>query len=61
MQLILEVIEGPFQGKQIAANVGETVTIGRTPKATVVMDDSFLSGAHFAIVCDLGGMVYGSQ
>jgi pSer/pThr/pTyr-binding forkhead associated (FHA) protein len=55
MRLILEVIEGPFQGKQIEAKVGQTVRIGRTPKADVAMDDSFLSGEHFAIDCDLNG------
>ena len=55
MRLILEVISGPFQGKQIEAKVGETVRIGRTPKANVAMDDTFLSGEHFAIVCDLSG------
>src|SRR5688500_16932346 len=55
MRIILEVISGPFQGKQIEAKVGETVRIGRTPKANVAMDDSFLSGEHFAIDCDLNG------
>lgn len=55
MRLILEVIEGPFKGKQIEAKVGQTVRIGRTPKANVAMDDTFLSGEHFAIECDLSG------
>jgi Domain of unknown function (DUF4123)/FHA domain len=53
MRLILEVISGPFQGKRIEAKVGETVRIGRTTKADVAMEDSFMSGEHFSIACHL--------
>ncbi len=53
MRLILEVISGPFQGKKIEANVGETVSIGRTTKANVAMEDNFMSGEHFAIECKM--------
>src|SRR6266850_8337193 len=54
MRLILEVMSGPFQGRRIEANPGETVSVGRTTKADVVLEDNFLSGAHFAIECDSG-------
>ncbi len=53
MRLILEVISGPFQGKQIEAKVGEKVRIGRTTKADVAMEDNFMSGEHFAIECNM--------
>jgi pSer/pThr/pTyr-binding forkhead associated (FHA) protein len=53
MLVILEVISGPFQGKRIQAKVGETVRIGRTNKADVAMEDSFMSGEHFSIACHL--------
>ena len=53
MRVILEVISGPFQGKRIEAKVGETVRIGRTTKADVAMEDSFMSGEHFSIACHL--------
>jgi hypothetical protein len=52
MRLILEVISGPFKGKQIEAKVGETVRVGRISKADVAMEDSFMSGEHFAIECN---------
>lgn len=52
MRLILEVIAGPFQGKQIEAKVGETVRIGRTTKSDVAMEDDFMSSEHFAIECN---------
>ena len=47
MGLILEVTSGPLQGKQIEAKLGETVSIGRTPKASAPLADNFMSGAHF--------------
>ena len=55
MKLVLEVISGPLQGKQIEAKVGETVSIGRTPKASNPIADNFMSGAHFAVECDANG------
>src|SRR6266550_1269538 len=53
MRLILEVISGPMQGKQIEAKVGMTVRIGRTTKADIATQDSFMSGEHFSIECGL--------
>lgn len=55
MRLILEVISGPFQGKEIQAEVGQVVRIGRTTKSDVAMEDTFMSGEHFAVECDLRG------
>ena len=55
MKLVLEVTSGPFQGQQIQAKAGETVSIGRTPKASNPLADNFMSGAHFAVECDANG------
>jgi pSer/pThr/pTyr-binding forkhead associated (FHA) protein len=55
MRLVLEVNSGPLKGKQIEANPGETVSIGRTPKATNPIADNFMSGAHFAVECGADG------
>src|SRR5437660_4792188 len=55
MKLVLEVTSGPSQGQQIQAKAGETVSIGRTPKASNPLADNFMSGAHFAVECDANG------
>jgi hypothetical protein len=55
MRLVLEVITGPLEGKQIEAKVGETVSVGRSAKASVVFADNFMSGAHFAVEGDAKG------
>jgi pSer/pThr/pTyr-binding forkhead associated (FHA) protein len=55
MRLILEVVSGPLAGKRIAAEERQVVRIGRTPEADVAMSDTFMSGQHFAIECDLEG------
>jgi pSer/pThr/pTyr-binding forkhead associated (FHA) protein len=52
MRLYLEVISGPYEGKRIAAEVGRTVSVGRTTQADIALEDNFLSGVHFAIECD---------
>ncbi|HXQ73312.1 MAG TPA: DUF4123 domain-containing protein [Pyrinomonadaceae bacterium] len=54
MRLVLEVISGPNTGQRIIAQAGETVSIGRTPKAAVALEDTFMSGEHFTIEC-VGG------
>lgn len=54
MQLTLEVISGPKAGQKIVAQAGQVVRIGRTSKAAVAMEDTFMSGEHFAIEC-VGG------
>jgi len=55
MKLVLEVTSGPLEGQQIVANIGETVSIGRTPKASNPVADNFMSGAHFAVECGAEG------
>ena len=52
MRLVLEVISGPYAGKRIEAEAGQVVRIGRTIKADIALEDTFLSGVHFAIECD---------
>lgn len=54
MRLILEVKSGPKAGQKITAQAGQVVRIGRTSKAAVAMEDTFMSGQHFAIEC-VGG------
>jgi pSer/pThr/pTyr-binding forkhead associated (FHA) protein len=54
MRLILEVLTGPKAGEKITAQAGQVVRIGRTAKAAVAIDDTFMSGQHFAIEC-VGG------
>jgi pSer/pThr/pTyr-binding forkhead associated (FHA) protein len=54
MRLVLEVISGPNTGQKIIAQAGESVTIGRTRQAQVNLEDTFMSGQHFAIEC-MGG------
>lgn len=53
MQLFLEVMSGPYQGKKIEAGIGRVVRIGRTTQSDIALEDNFLSGVHFAIECDL--------
>lgn len=54
MRLVLEIISGPNTGQKIITQAGESVTIGRTKKAQVELEDTFMSGEHFAIEC-MGG------
>lgn len=57
MRLVLEITSGPLAGQQIEAKTGETVSIGRTPKATNPIADNFMSGAHFAVECKANNCV----
>ena len=52
MRLFLEVMSGPHQGKRIEAEPGRVVRVGRTTESEVPLDDSFMSGQHFAIEGD---------
>src|SRR5215216_2156531 len=54
MRLVLEVTSGPKTGQKIIAQAGESVSIGRTNKADVELQDIFMSGQHFAIECVAG-------
>ena len=55
MRLILEIMSGPKTGQKIVAQAGQTVRIGRTSKAGVAIEDTFMSSQHFAIECVGGG------
>jgi len=55
MRLIVEIPSGPLSGQQIKVAAGQTVRVGRTRRADVVLDDSFLSGVHFALECSATG------
>jgi pSer/pThr/pTyr-binding forkhead associated (FHA) protein len=56
LRLVLEVTDGPLKGKLIVVKSGETIRVGRTPKAEIALAaDTFLSGVHFALECDSNG------
>jgi pSer/pThr/pTyr-binding forkhead associated (FHA) protein len=50
--LVLEVISGPHQGQRIEVEPGSAVKIGRTIKADITLQDTFMSGEHFAVECN---------
>jgi predicted component of type VI protein secretion system len=50
MAVILEVKAGPLAGQRLAVMGGQTMTVGRTPRASfAVPHDTFMSGVHFAV------------
>jgi pSer/pThr/pTyr-binding forkhead associated (FHA) protein len=50
MQLILEVVGGPSEGKRATVQAGQPLSVGRTDKAQLVIpNDPWLSGPHFTI------------
>ena len=55
MRLVLEILSGSNRGKQIKVEAGETVRVGRARPAEVALDDTFMSGLHFALKCDAKG------
>ena len=56
MQLILEVVAGPAEGKKVTLQAGQTFIVGRTDKAQLVIpSDPWLSATHFAIEPAEGG------
>ncbi|HMF54941.1 MAG TPA: DUF4123 domain-containing protein [Pyrinomonadaceae bacterium] len=52
MRLILEVVTGTLAGNKIVAEEHSVVRIGRTNKADVATQDTFMSREHFSIECD---------
>lgn len=52
MPLVLEIITGPLTGKKVVAQAHQVVRIGRTTKADIPTQDSFMSGEHFAVEGD---------
>lgn len=58
MRLILEIRSGPAAGRKIAVEPGQSLTVGRTPRADVVFaDDNHMSGLHFVVMSDARGCV----
>jgi pSer/pThr/pTyr-binding forkhead associated (FHA) protein len=55
MRLVVEILSGSNRGKQIKVEAGETVRVGRARPAEVALDDTFMSGLHFALKCDAKG------
>ncbi|HUE81580.1 MAG TPA: DUF4123 domain-containing protein [Pyrinomonadaceae bacterium] len=51
MQLVLEVISGPHEGEKIEVAEGQAVRIGRTTKADIALQDTFMSSLHFSVEC----------
>lgn len=49
--LTLKGTSGPFAGKEIKVESGQSVRVGRTPKAGLATLDSYMSGEHFALDC----------
>ncbi len=56
MRIVLEILDGPLAGRTIEADAGQTMSVGRTAKAQIMMpQDSFLSGAHFQVESSAAG------
>jgi pSer/pThr/pTyr-binding forkhead associated (FHA) protein len=55
MKVILEISAGAQQGKQLEARSGQTIKVGRAPEVDFPLEDTFLSGAHFAVECGAAG------
>ncbi len=49
MDVVLEAIEGPLQGKRITIEFGQVMSFGRNNKADMALGDDFMSGLHFAV------------
>jgi pSer/pThr/pTyr-binding forkhead associated (FHA) protein len=62
MAVILEIKVGPFAGRRVAVVGGQTVTVGRTPRANFpIPHDTFMSGVHFAVEFGPKGCVLTDQ
>jgi pSer/pThr/pTyr-binding forkhead associated (FHA) protein len=60
--VILEVKAGPLAGQRVAVMGGQTMTVGRTPRASfAVPHDTFMSGVHFAVEYGAKGCVLTDQ
>jgi len=49
MDVVLEAVEGPIQGKRITVEFGQVMSFGRNEKADMALGDDFMSGLHFAV------------
>lgn len=53
MRLVLNVTDGPFEGRKIALQAGQSCTVGRTEWAEfTIPHDARMSGVHFSVECD---------
>jgi pSer/pThr/pTyr-binding forkhead associated (FHA) protein len=58
MRIILEILDGPLAGRTIEADAGQSVSVGRTARAQIMLpQDSFLSGAHFQVESSQSGFL----
>jgi hypothetical protein len=56
MRVVLEIVDGPFAGQTREMFAGQTLTVGRTAKAQLMLPyDNFMSGMHFLIECSHQG------
>lgn len=53
MRVFVEIVAGPYSGKEIQIEAGGSCLVGRTAKADIILaDDRELSPLHFALACD---------
>ena len=53
MRVVLEFVDGPFAGRTIELNPGQSVQLGRTDRAQYpIPHDTYLSGLHFGVECE---------
>jgi len=52
MPVVLEIVSGPLKGKKVVAQAHQIIRVGRTAKADIPTQDSFMSGEHFAVEGD---------
>ena len=58
MQLTLEVVFGPSEGKKATAQSGQTLVVGRLDQAQLkIPNDPWLSATHFSVECTDGAFV----
>jgi hypothetical protein len=55
MRVVLEVLNGPFEGRKAWLRAGQTLRIGRTERSDfAVPHDAKMSNLHFSLECGLG-------
>ncbi len=58
MRVVFEILDGPLAGRTVELSPGESVSVGRTAKAQLMLPhDNFLSGLHFLIEYAQSGLV----
>jgi len=56
MHATVTIVSGPFAGRALTAEGPTPVTAGRSPEATLSLDDPYLSDVHFAVWTDARGV-----